>query len=200
MGHAEFVDRTFVCRRQNVACVWSVPPTIQLVCTSMVQKQFLKKNKGLMDYSFFSFPKVTEIMNTDDIYFSVFVRDPLERLVSGYIDKCVRRRGSNMCPYAKWGDQFKKKFGQRTGSLRNALKTPPFFSMWADGLIQCPCWPETDVHFAPQSLFCNLWAYKHLYDVFRFENKTFRLFLCFFCLSAVFWNVVLGVQRYFVYM
>ncbi len=147
---------------------------------------------GLYDQSFFHISKTIEIMNTDDIYFSVFVRDPLERLVSGFIDLCVKKRvsGSNLCEYAKWGDLYKRKHNLSTSQWIPDYPEDPSFQEWADGLLQCPCFPETDNHFAPQSLFCNLWAYKHLYDVFRFENNTFSariyLLICLYFFCAAF--------------
>jgi len=54
------------------------------------------------------------------------------------------------------------------------LTFTPDFVDWIDGLIQCPCWPEIDKHFAPQHLFCNLYQYADKYDIFRFENRTHR--------------------------
>jgi len=123
--------------------------------------------RGLQDISFHKPEQIAKLINNDEYYFTAFVRDPLERLVSGYIDKCERKRGVNLCDYARWGDQYKTIYGPRWDK-RKSPRTPPF-QMWADGLLHCPCWPETDKHFAPQYLFCNLWQFADRFDLFRFE-------------------------------
>ena len=89
-----------------------------------------------------------------------------------YTDKCIKKRGVNLCDYAKWGQQFKAKHGEKWGSKHRTIT--PEFQIWADGLIQCPCWPEVDKHFAQQNLFCNLFQYSDRFQLYRFENKTHR--------------------------
>jgi len=119
-------------------------------------------NKDLEDISFNNMEKLISIMNADDFYLATFVRDPLERLVSAYIDKCEKKNVDNLCEYAKW-----------SGTDTKSSITPSFLH-WVDGVIQCPSWPEVDNHIAPQHLFCNLYQYADKYDIFRFENKTHR--------------------------
>lgn len=132
--------------------------------------------RGLEDISFNKMDKLISLMNKDDMYFAAFVRDPLERLVSGFIDKCEKKRGVNLCDYAKWSEPFRAKYGIQVSNAKSIMKSSftPLFSEWIDGLIQCPCWPEVDKHFSPQNLFCNLYQYADKYDIFRFENRTHR--------------------------
>ena len=127
--------------------------------------------RGLEDISFNSMDKLKKVMNDNDFYFAAFVREPLERLVSGYIDKCQKKRGVNLCDYARWSPLFEPEYGKWTGSTSSFT---PKFDIWADGLFHCPCWPETDWHFAPQFNFCNLYQYVDKFDIFRFENRTHR--------------------------
>ena len=127
--------------------------------------------RGLEDISFNSIDKLNNIMNNNDMYFAAFIREPLERLVSGYIDKCDKKRGVNLCDYARWSPRFEGMYG-KWSSVKSSFT--PKFGIWADGLFNCPCWPETDWHFAPQFNFCNLYQYVDKYDIFRFENRTHR--------------------------
>lgn len=110
-------------------------------------------------------------MNNPKFHFAAFIREPLERLVSGYIDKCEKKRGVNLCDYARWSPLYEAKYGPWTGKKGGFT---PQFDIWADGLFHCPCWPETDWHMAPQFNFCNLYQYVDRYDIFRFENRTHR--------------------------
>lgn len=112
-------------------------------------------------------------MNDKEFYFAAFVREPLERLVSGYIDKCVKKRGVNLCDYARWSPLFYDTYGGTYAEMKKRSFLPSF-SVWTDGLFHCPCWPETDWHFAPQNNFCNLYQYVDRYDIFRFENREHR--------------------------
>lgn len=127
--------------------------------------------RGLQDISFLSIDELNNVMNDDDFYLAAFIRDPLERLVSGYIDKCDKKRGVNLCDYARWSPYFEPEYGQWNNVKASFT---PKFDIWADGLFNCPCWPETDWHFAPQFNFCNLYQYVDKYDIFRFENRTHR--------------------------
>lgn len=135
--------------------------------------------RGLEDISFYDMNNILRVMNDEKFYFSAFVRDPLERLVSGYVDKCEKKRGVNLCDYVRWSPIFKAKYGQNKHYNDVGRSWTPDFFMWADGLILCPCWPETDKHFAPQSNFCNLYQYVDRYDIFRFENRTYVFMLMF---------------------
>ena len=133
---------------------------------------------GLLDESFHSLSQLQEIISDETMYLATFVRDPLERLVSAYIDKCIRKRGIGLCNYARWSPLFDSKsfikpksieFGAR--ALRDSI--PPFYQ-WVHGIIHCPCWPEPDKHVAPQNNFCNLYQFYKKFDIFRFENRTHR--------------------------
>ncbi|ETO24813.1 hypothetical protein RFI_12345, partial [Reticulomyxa filosa] len=134
---------------------------------------YIYKWIGLQDISFHTNDEVINLIHNNDYYFAAFVRDPLERLVSGYGDKCERKRGVNLCDYARWGSQYQAVYGTNWDK-RIAPRTPPF-QMWVEGLLHCPCWPETDKHFAPQHLFCNLWQFADRFDLFQFENRQFCL-------------------------
>jgi len=47
--------------------------------------------RGLEDISFNKMDKLNSLMSRNDLYLAAFVRDPLERLVSGFIDKCEKK-------------------------------------------------------------------------------------------------------------
>jgi len=69
------------------------------------------------------------------------VRDPLERVLSGYIDKCVNKYEYNVCP------------GKETtfhGLVTHILMTSD---------------RDLNVHFKPQSTICDLDKYAKFYDV-----------------------------------
>jgi len=81
-----------------------------------------------------------------------------------------KKRGVNLCDYAKWSRPFRAKYKIEISNAKSVLKgsfTPQFVE-WLDGLMQCPCWPEVDKHFAPQYLFCNLYQFASKYDFFSF--------------------------------
>ncbi|ETO25245.1 hypothetical protein RFI_11889 [Reticulomyxa filosa] len=93
-------------------------------------------NTGLQDISFHKLDGIVKLIENDEYYFAAFVRDPLERMVSGYVDKCEKKRGVNLCDYARWGNQYRAIYGSRWDK-RTSPRTPPF-QMWVDGLLQCP--------------------------------------------------------------
>jgi len=81
------------------------------------------------------------------------IRDPLERLLSAYMDKCVKQFEKNICP-------------QKNLS----------FEEFALIVANTPS-EDLNIHFKPQALHCDLYKFKNLYRFVNLEDFTYRQLL-----------------------
>jgi len=99
---------------------------------------------GFPEHRRMGFAKQDSVYGNPDWYLATFVRDPLERLVSGYLDKCVdarKRVGEKHCDPAEI-------FANLT---QDQIASTHGFKMFVDNLDR-----NTNVHFQPQAHYCLL--------------------------------------------
>ena len=125
---------------------------------------------------------------SDDVPQTVFIRDPLERLLSAYLDKCVKpnvRVSQGHCePNEVFGTDFlerkynklqkkeqqqkgqqqngKAQYRQATLDLTHVLQDKEMFAAYVDLLPL-----KWNVHFVPQAIFCDLYRNIDNYDVYK---------------------------------
>jgi len=89
----------------------------------------------------------------------VFFRDPLERFLSGYIDKCIHRRREKHC---EPNEVFNNDANGYTRGLTDHKKE--LFAAYVDTVPL-----KWNLHFFPQSLYCD-GIYRHLHE-YDFTGK-----------------------------
>lgn len=126
---------------------------------------------------------------------AVFIRDPLERLLSAYLDKCIKpniRRSQGHCEpntifgvdYLEWiadkSNNYKQQ--QQEGNSNDEVATKPLpdlmqtlqnrdkelFAAYVDLLPL-----KWNVHFVPQAITCDLYRNFHTYDFVGVMGKHF---------------------------
>ena len=98
--------------------------------------------------------RVSRVMNDPSILKAVFIRDPLERALSGYLDKAYlfKKEGLTWNGFPNW--LVKKYIGEQNHGNSLIIRG----------------WMGIDQHFRPQSLFCDLRRWIHKYNVFSFHD------------------------------
>lgn len=126
--------------------------------------------------------------STDGMPQTVFLRDPLERLLSAYLDKCVKdniRKTQGHCEpnaiFAKdWMDRRAAKAGDKP-KIKDEKEEilPPQHNDMAQDIDKemfaayVDLFPlKWNVHFVPQSIFCDLYRNIQDYDVY-YMGKSF---------------------------
>mmetsp|Transcript_45872 Transcript_45872/g.109227 ORF Transcript_45872/g.109227 Transcript_45872/m.109227 type:complete len:353 (-) Transcript_45872:175-1233(-) len=105
------------------------------------------------------------IVRSSDWKKFVLVRDPLERLLSGYDDKCMNHRFSSMCFPSNHTPEF-----VREARVYNHSLFAYFVQGLADSLQRGI---KVDEHFLPQFLWCDLFKHIHEYDfVYQYHRDS----------------------------
>ncbi|KAL3801054.1 hypothetical protein HJC23_002347 [Cyclotella cryptica] len=135
---------------------------------------------GLQKSKFNTHKKLSE--DTQNIPQTVFLRDPLERLLSAYLDKCVKdsvRRSQGHCePNAIFASDWMKSAGKKTTDDKSVISLPMLFDAAQDAdkemfAAYVDLFPlKWNVHFVPQAIFCDLYRNINNYDVY-FMGKSF---------------------------
>jgi hypothetical protein len=130
----------------------------------------------------------------DDVPLTVFLRDPLERLLSGYLDKCAKpniRASQGHCePNEVFGvdhlrrkainDKTEKKGGRRGSTTAGGVPLLPDLTaavrdlereMFATYVDLLPL--KWNVHFAPQAFVCDLYRNIDKYDFVGIMGRDF---------------------------
>ncbi|KAL3810158.1 hypothetical protein ACHAXA_004274 [Cyclostephanos tholiformis] len=124
------------------------------------------------------------VLDENDVPRSVFLRDPLERLLSGYLDKCVKpnvRVFQGHCePNVVFGvDHLRRKEGQGNGKKVGGSPPPDMTvvlkdferEMFASYVDLLPL--KWNVHFVPQSFVCDLYRKIDDYDFVGIMGRDF---------------------------
>ncbi|KAL7522447.1 hypothetical protein ACHAWX_007130 [Stephanocyclus meneghinianus] len=119
---------------------------------------------------------------SEDVPQTVFLRDPLERLLSAYLDKCVKdsvRRTQGHCePNAIFASDWMAKTVKQPADDKTVISLPILFDAAQDAdkemfAAYVDVFPlKWNVHFVPQAIFCDLYRNIDNYDVY-FMGKSF---------------------------
>jgi len=124
----------------------------------------------------------TRTQLSKDVPQTVFLRDPLERLLSAYLDKCVKdfvRKSQGHCePNAIFASDWMAKADKKPADDKTVISLPILFDaaqnadkeMFAAYVDIFPL--KWNVHFVTQAIFCDLYRNIDNYDVF-FMGKSF---------------------------
>ena len=118
---------------------------------------------------------------------TVFLRDPLERLLSAYLDKCVKdavRESQGHCePNSIFASDWMEKQAAKAGKTKvekNVILSPELADVAQDSekekfAAYVDLFPlKWNVHFVPQAIFCDLYRTIDEYDVY-YMGKSFML-------------------------
>uniref|UniRef100_A0A0N4ZLN3 Sulfotransfer_1 domain-containing protein n=1 Tax=Parastrongyloides trichosuri TaxID=131310 RepID=A0A0N4ZLN3_PARTI len=130
-----------------------------------------KKCTSMMSYK--SLPKMIKSLgfrNEEEFnnswYLFLIIRNPIERFVSGYVDKCMQplrlKKATKMCLYCKGNP---KCFVNRLYAILNSGVKH-----------QRSIYNGVKNHFFPQTLQCNYYKHKNTYKIVYYESKKLHLF------------------------
>uniref|UniRef100_A0A0K0ENU7 Sulfotransferase domain-containing protein n=1 Tax=Strongyloides stercoralis TaxID=6248 RepID=A0A0K0ENU7_STRER len=155
-----------------------------IFCYLFVEKKFKSKYKHLADFDW-RFPECISKMkyksleslimklnyiNVNEFYkdwiLLLIVRNPIERFLSGYVDKCTLqkriKKPSKMCLYCVSNI---KCFINRLHKI-----------MYSSIKVKKATYRGVRKHFFPQTLQCNYYKYKNKFEILKFENKYLNSF------------------------
>ena len=118
-----------------------------------------------------------EILGDPDVIHATFVRDPLERALSAFLDKCHKSqwKASWCVPFTVIANNSDSDRDSDSGSVVKKQKS--LFDLFINRIIfadpsKSAKWHIEDYHSVPQNWFCDLWKYHTRYKIYRSENKT----------------------------
>uniref|UniRef100_A0A0N4Z3I0 Carbohydrate sulfotransferase n=1 Tax=Parastrongyloides trichosuri TaxID=131310 RepID=A0A0N4Z3I0_PARTI len=148
----------------------------EVMCLLYNPEEYLKKNISVTDkmYDFMSCPNppavlhskesLMEYTNKEKYYFFTIIRNPIDRFLSGFLDKCVRERIQNKTRYNQcYG------CGYDIECFINIIYKRA--RQFHDTGILIPRTME-DYHFMPQAWKCHLNDEISKYKIFDYSNKS----------------------------
>ncbi|CAN0109747.1 unnamed protein product [Scytosiphon promiscuus] len=148
-------------------------------------RSFLHKfvRNGLKQLSDWGFQSSLEALRSDRFFSFVVIRDPAERLVSGFLNQCVAEHfvRSKRCPYLKFAPHLfpgiERESANSTRRFKEMVATDPEGALfeftagmlnWVKANGGNPCTVNT--HYMPQACFCDLQETLPAYYVMNFSN------------------------------
>lgn len=129
-----------------------------LHCSTIQNATGKAKAAGIQNLTKFNCAKIQNRLLPDSDRV-VFVRDPLDRFLSGFLDKCTRfkRKAEKHCePFVVFGDRNIKSNTTLVNDFRSDSRT--LFEIYVDTFPL-----KWNLHFFPQSLYCD-GLYRHVKD------------------------------------
>lgn len=118
-------------------------------------KEAIDAEADVLSATTYSTPELTAILNSPALLRFAVVREPLDRFVSGFLDKCVKQRPTVVCPVSV------------------SVGSPVTVAQLADAVLkalEAASPPTINEHFLPQHYFCGLYSHHSLYRIFRYED------------------------------
>lgn len=112
----------------------------------------------------FGLDKANEILYDSNIIHAVFIRDPIERSLSAFLDKCIA---------AHWSHKFWCK-PRSAQDNKITHKVYSHFDLFIDSIVNVPLQRHSDFHWLPQHFICDLYKFSGRYRVYYSQDVNAR--------------------------
>ena len=112
----------------------------------------------------FGLDKANDILYDPNIAHAVFIRDPIERSLSAFLDKCIA---------AHWSSKFWCK-PRSNPNNRIIHKVYSHFDLFIDSIVNIPLQRHSDFHWLPQHFICDLYKFAGRYRVYYSQDVNAR--------------------------
>lgn len=123
--------------------------------------------KKILSHKIRNFEHYDEIMMNPDWNKLVILRDPLERLLSGYVDKCVKHK-RHLCEVYK---DLPFRITSRNKHMFENVIIPNFTQFAEKVIYKIENNIEINIHYRPQVFWCDLYKYINYYNIIIYYNR-----------------------------